>query len=399
LNKKKLLISAFNCHNNYGSENEVGYRWVEGHIEKGLFEIFVLTQSDNLLNLNKNFGKKINIIPHKIPFENGIIRKFLPRRFYYYIWHLSAYFMIKNKYGKKFFNIIHHVSWATIRFPIFLCLLDCKFIYGPIGGGEIIPFAHYKNFNTKNKIVEFVRYISIKTYFLFPFAKLTLAKSNMIFVSNKNTLYALPKKFNYKSKVLTSVGVVDNKIINIENNTEKLKIIFVGRLLHWKGIKILLEVIKKFENLNIVDLTIVGEGPEISKIKNFANDSSINIEIINKIRNIEMISFMSNYDLLFFPTLRDSGGFVILEALKAGIKVLTINTGGPAELLSPENGRKINIDISYSQFIDECFEYITQLHMQKNNKNLKINQIDKKLLWSYKIHEFYNSIKKNNSNT
>jgi hypothetical protein len=31
--------------------------------------------------------------------------------------------------------------------------------------------------------------------------------------------------------------------------------------------------------------------------------------------------------------------------------------------------------------------------------NIPFDQIDKKLLWSYKIHEFYNSIKKNNSNT
>jgi glycosyltransferase involved in cell wall biosynthesis len=51
-----------------------------------------------------------------------------------------------------------------------------------------------------------------------------------------------------------------------------------------------------------------------------------------------------SHDFLLFPSLHDSGGFVVLEALCHGMPVLCLDLGGPKEIVSLDSGLIIKTD-------------------------------------------------------
>ena len=396
LNKPKLLISAYRCLPNQGSEDEVGFQWIKNHISKNKFEIFILTQSKNkaiesFINLKKN---KIKIIYHDlsmIPHKRK--RSGLKLRVYYYLWQLSAYHVIKRNYGKDFFQFIHHVTFCSIKYPIFLSFLKANFIFGPIGGGEISPIKFYKGFDLLDKFKEAVRLTYVKCMFFFPFVFLTFLNSKIIYVANKETKNSIPNFFSKKIKLMTQIGLANDKVIN-NNNKKNFRILFVGRFIQIKGIDIIIDILKNLPSSFDYSMTFVGAGKYKSKIINFKNHNKSKVNLIDHVDNSKMLSFMSKFDLLLFPSLRDSGGFVVIEAIKAGIKVLCLNLGGPGLLLSRDNGIKIDANSGdrltiIKKFVNE----ILRLNALKDKKKLKSNKISNSLLWKNKVNILYKDLK------
>ena len=82
-------------------------------------------------------------------------------------------------------------------------------------------------------------------------------------------------------------------------------------------------------------------------------------------------------DLLIFPTLRDSGGYVILDALKNNINVLTTNAPGPMSIIKKN-------ELGY-------------IDIYKNTEEEIINKFTKKIIWYYKLKKKFIKIKLNNT--
>jgi glycosyltransferase involved in cell wall biosynthesis len=58
----------------------------------------------------------------------------------------------------------------------------------------------------------------------------------------------------------------------------------------------------------------------------------------------ELLRQYGQHDVFLFPSLRDSGGFVLLECLSAGVPVVCFNIGGPAMIVDETCGRVIDVD-------------------------------------------------------
>ena len=90
-----------------------------------------------------------------------------------------------------------------------------------------------------------------------------------------------------------------------------------------------------------------------------------------------------NSDLLLYPALRDSGGFVVLEALSQSLPVATLNIGGPGQIVDNECGIKISVNKKNENEI--IFELSSEIEKLINNKDI----IDHKRKKSFeKINDF-----------
>ena len=123
---------------------------------------------------------------------------------YFLLWHILIYFRYKNFIKKEKFDFIHHVTFATFRIPNLLCLSGPPFIYGPLAGGEIVPFKLFKEFTVKSKLIEAVRYIS-NLYIQFSLLiNITFFKSKKIILTSQIIItsvlflnyYQVKKKLN-----------------------------------------------------------------------------------------------------------------------------------------------------------------------------------------------------------
>ena len=93
------------------------------------------------------------------------------------------------------------------------------------------------------------------------------------------------------------------------------------------------------------------------------------------------------------PSLRDSGGLVILEAMSCGVPVATLNLGGPGQLIDNECGIKIEVDnksedqiaFELSTLINDLIKNADEL---KNKKTKSLERV-KKFTWDKKISKIY----------
>ena len=69
-----------------------------------------------------------------------------------------------------------------------------------------------------------------------------------------------------------------------------------------------------------------------------------NVDFISWLPQRNLFELYDSHDFLLFPSLHDSGGFVVLEALCHGMPVLCLDLGGPKEIVTPESGLIIKTD-------------------------------------------------------
>jgi glycosyltransferase involved in cell wall biosynthesis len=154
------------------------------------------------------------------------------------------------------------------------------------------------------------------------------------------------QKCGYEQKKLFIWGYFINKSLSFtefstENrllNDETFEIIYVGRLVHLKGVDILLKSVSKIETSNLNwKLTIVGTGPKEPLVKRLIKQLNLenNVKLIGFQENTAVMQMVRNSDLLVLINRMEEGwGFVINEAISCGTPVLCSKLTGSSCILN-----------------------------------------------------------------
>jgi glycosyltransferase involved in cell wall biosynthesis len=121
---------------------------------------------------------------------------------------------------------------------------------------------------------------------------------------------------------------------NIRQNGKLL--LFVGRLGEEKNIRFLLksfaEILKQID----LNLILVGSGPSISDYKKFVKEEGIEDKVyfLGFLPKVETNKIFGACDLFVFPSLTDTQGIVIIEAMAAGLVPVAMNKLGPSDIIT-----------------------------------------------------------------
>jgi len=130
------------------------------------------------------------------------------------------------------------------------------------------------------------------------------------------------------------------------SKTRALKLLFVGRLLPFKGIPLLLKAITRVRHQFPVQLTIVGEGPAETSWQEETSALGLTdvVTFRGSLSSVQVAAQMREAHVFCLPSVRESGGAVLLEAMAAARPVIAIAYGGPAEVVDDDVGRAIPPD-------------------------------------------------------
>ena len=119
------------------------------------------------------------------------------------------------------------------------------------------------------------------------------------------------------------------KILGIN---EKKIILYVGRLVTDKGIKILLEAFSKItQKYRNVSLLIVGDGPEKAELQKLCTAKKMERVYFAGLRQKEELpNFYGISDIFVLPSKGDAWGYAINEAMACGLPIITTNMVGAA---------------------------------------------------------------------
>ena len=138
-------------------------------------------------------------------------------------------------------------------------------------------------------------------------------------------------------KVFHPVGFPDNHLEKKFSLSKGDKvIIYVGRLIGLKGLKVLLHAIASFKHRSGIKLLIVGDGEERLSIQALGARLGIGSQVLfaGFVPHAELPRYYSLAQIAVFPTLADEAfGISICEAMACGVATLSTRTGGIPELI------------------------------------------------------------------
>jgi glycosyltransferase involved in cell wall biosynthesis len=366
----KVLLSAYACEPHKGSERGVGWN-VAREVAK-YHEVWVLTRSDQSkeeieAELAANPIPNLHFVYFTLPFWKDSLRwgQSGAMQLHYYLWQIQAYFVGKKLHQEVGFDAIHHVTFVRYASPSFLSFLPVPFVWGPVGGGESAPPSFWQDFSWKNKLYEVARWVWRSIGELDPFTVLTARRSAIAYATTPDTAVRVHQLGAHNIQICSETALSDRDIAQLDRSPPPgdtpIRFIGIARLLHWKGFYLGLRAFAQ-ANLTDAEYWILGEGPELERLKELAIDLGIadRVEFCGLLPRDEVLQKLSQAAILVHPSLHDSGGWVCLEAMAAGKPVICLDLGGPAAQVTSETGIKIPAD-NPEQVVQGLAEAMVQL--------------------------------------
>lgn len=137
---------------------------------------------------------------------------------------------------------------------------------------------------------------------------------------------------------------VDINKFNLNRNKKKNRgiknILHVSSLNHNKGINILIKAVKNLERRDFVIEIVGGNNERIRKFENVIKKCQLDniFRFHGKKKHNEIREYMRNCDFFVLPSINESFGVVLIEAMACGKPVIATECGGPEEIVIPETG-------------------------------------------------------------
>lgn len=198
-------------------------------------------------------------------------------------------------------------------------------------------------------------------------------------------------------RVASSKIVVINNPIDIDDIYIKSKekvivqlpddfIVFIGRISPVKNLPLLLQAYEK-ANINNISLVIVGDGIELSHVKQIINglNKKDNIYCVGAINN--PLPILSKAKVLVLPSFSEACPTILLEALCLNKTIVTTPTKGALEILSEVEGVYISSSFDnpseFSKLIEDSINVGNINAIEKVNSYSKesvINSFEEKII-------------------
>jgi len=349
---KKILLSAFACRPNAGSEYSNGWNWASGLANIG-YEVHCLTSWTNRTFIEEvDLPENVHFYYISLPLKSQILYKLSQPTLYlhYIIWQRIAYKKAKSLHKTLKFDLAHHISWGSPQMGSFLYKLGIPFIFGPAGGGQKAPMAFQKYFLghwaseiKREKVSDWL----VKNN---PACKKMIRSAHAVIVSNYETMKFM-EDIGAKNISLSIDHALPDSFFP-ENFVAKapvpgsLKMLWVGRFMPRKGLLLSLDVMARLKEYPNITLTVVGDGQMkeeiIKKIKDDGLENTV--KLTGTIPYTQVKEFYSAYDVFFFTSLRDSCPAQLTEAMAYGMPVVTINLHGQGFVVNDDTGIRCRCD-------------------------------------------------------
>lgn len=393
----KILVSAYACEPNKGSEPGVGWSWVT-ELSKS-HDVWVLTRDNNKDTIDEYLNLHPEYCSDRLHFVYVGLSKKLTfwkkgrrgMRLFYMMWQkkaLEAAIILNNDIG---FDIVQHVTFVSFTQPTYMYKLGVPLIWGSVSGGENIPSEIKINMTTKEKIVELIRKLSQGLALLTPCIRKTMECSKYILTATEETREKIPKKYQTKTIVVPAIGM--EKLMPSYTKTKednKIKIVMAGRLIYWKafdlGIKAVKQILDEMPNL---ELHILGEGEKKKELMQLAGEY-LNRQIFfdEPVVHDNIFEYYAQFDLFLNTTLRDSGCMTMMEAMSVGVPCIAVNTGGPKVLLGTQSFGAVepnDYGILVDNLSDKIREVLSDNKLRNSIAEKQIERIKTKFLVAEKV--------------
>mgnify|MGYP000912595706 CR=1 FL=1 len=220
------------------------------------------------------------------------------------LWELVLFFLLKKE---QVWIITHHSDIVNQKFLAPLVILFQRLLYSRVDA-FVIPTPNHLNYSRTLK----------------PF---------------KDKCHLIP--FAFRFEAIHSFKPNESQLREIRNKHKNFAI-FIGRLVPYKGVNILIEAMKQIDqNYHLV---IIGDGPEKERLMELTRTNNLDkqIQFLGKVPEIELYHYLYASEFLVLPSLNQSENFGIVQleafAMKKAVIVSNLKSGASSLVNHEVNG-------------------------------------------------------------
>ena len=361
--KLRILLLAELCHPHWASSPLVAYSLARARSERDDVEITLVSQVRSREALESDpIANKVDL--HLIDNE------FISRPFFrigqllrggsqlswttalavawpgYMIFENMVYRRFRDKLRTRWFDLIHRIApLSPIMGSPLAGMTGVPMLIGPLNGGLPWP-TEYPELRMKER--EWLAPFR-GLYRYLPYHRSTYRHIEGVIAGSWHTAAEIPAWYRGHRYYIPE-NAVDPERIPFSTGWrpreagKRFRFVTVGRLVPYKGFDLVLQALSQSEELRReAELLIIGDGPSRAGLEAQVSDLGLasNVTFTGLIEHARVQDHLRHAQAFVFPSLREFGGAVVLEAMASGLPPIVVDYGGPGELVSDESGIRL----------------------------------------------------------
>ena len=356
----RILLSAFACLPDYGSESGIGWCWATSLAAAG-HTVHVLTRRTNQARIEAHLASeecrsqqgaerdtfsRVHFIYVDVPYSR-LVPPTTGGRFYL-AWQVAAWRSARLLVREHDFDLAQHVSYGAIQVPSLLALLRIPLVFGPCGGGQTMPASLVPLMGSKAR-AERLRSALIGLLVWSPLHRMLLRRTALLLATNRETMRLARRAGCPRVEFMLDTGLPDVfyagqgkpvQTMSSQGSTEPVQFLWVGSDRPRKGLLLALEAMEKAKRH--VRLTIIsGDGFERLSALIQKRGLGERVHLQGRVEWTEMGRFYRQADCLLFTSIRDSFGSQLLEAAAQALPILCLDQHGAGEFVTDAMGYRV----------------------------------------------------------
>jgi glycosyltransferase involved in cell wall biosynthesis len=336
----RVLISAYACEPDAGSEPGVGWVWAVAAADSN--DVTVMTRRNNGPAIERALASApgLSITPVYVdlpPWASWWKRGGRGLRLYYFLWQVLAWRRGRALHRERPFDVGHHLTFAMDSMPAGVAWIPgLPTVWGPVGGVSRTPRVLYRWLGTRGLVKEVARDLaSLPMRRLFGDA--TARRAQVTVAQNDD----VARRFRRSARRIVvepnvAVETIEHRATP-EHTGDRRRAVFAGRLLPLKGVRLAIAALAQAPDW---ELTIYGSGPERGACEAAADAHGVadRVTFAGQQPRAEVLSAIAEADAMLFPSFHDAAGWAVAEAVMAGTRVVALDLSGVSVVLRRTKG-------------------------------------------------------------
>ncbi|WP_298675160.1 glycosyltransferase family 4 protein [uncultured Lentibacter sp.] len=365
-----VLILADECNPEWPSLPIVGYKYARAIAQ--LCNVTLLTHVRNRENIEKAAdGLQVHYLDteyiaapmfklarwlrggEEVAWSTSMMMNYLP----YLAFERAAWQTMKPALRAGAFDLVHRITPMSPTLPSYIARkLDVPFVIGPLNGNLDWP-KEFRAEQTREK--ERLRGLR-NLYKLLPYARSTYDRAAAVLTAFEHTRADLKHVEDARIVRVPEIGF-DPEIFHAHNSLPagqrgrdgKRHFLYAGRLVPYKLPELPIRAFAASPALRAQKLHILGSGPEEGRLKALIADCGLqdSVTLHGRKTQSEVAALMRACDGFIFPSIRELGAGVVIEAMACGMQCFVTDYGAPGALSA--QGRGVAVPIGpMAQMVD-----------------------------------------------
>ncbi|WP_323717327.1 glycosyltransferase family 4 protein [Paracoccus aminovorans] len=279
----------------------------------------------------------------EVAWSTNMIMQYLP----YLAFEREAWKHFRKELRAGGFDLVHRITPMTPTLPSYIAgKLAVPFVIGPLNGNLPWPREFRSEQKRERERLRVLRNVAKHL----PYARKTYARAALVLAGFEHTMQELRPLAPDRVVNFPEIGY-DPAIFHAARKAPAFagpgpyRFLFAGRLVPYKLPDVAVLAFADAPELAGHSLHIVGDGPEMARLREIVASRGLQdiVHFEGRRSQAELAQMMRDFDGFVFPSIRELGAGVVIEAMACGMTCFVADYGAPGHLAG--RGRGVTVPI------------------------------------------------------